>query len=222
MEYAKEHSVNSTADKFGVHRKSVQEWKRQANSLRQVTKKHASTFRLEGGGRKVKLDAVENGVMRMQRQKVVVSRKRLKLKALKIYQRLVNENLAEPSGFTPSEEWASKFLLRNHLTTRRATTMYIEPPEAYAEKIINFLCYVRHIRRSVNIPDNAIIACDETAIWYDAMTNSTVTDKAPKEASVRSTGHAKQTRLTVFLSAKGDGTKLKPIFYFHERDHYHN
>ena len=69
MEYAKEYSVNSTADKFGVHRKSVQEWKKQANSLRhKLQKKHASTFRLEGGGRKVKLDAVENGVVNFYRK----------------------------------------------------------------------------------------------------------------------------------------------------------
>ena len=88
-------------------------WKKQANSLRQVTKKHASTFHLEGG-RKVKLDAVENGVLNFYREcrdkKLHVSRKRLKLKALEIYQRLVNENLAEPDGFTASEGWASKFL----------------------------------------------------------------------------------------------------------------
>ena len=73
-----------------------------------------------------------------------------------------------------------------------------KPPEACAEKIINFLCYVRHIRR-----------CDETAIWYNAMANSTVADKGSKEVSVRSTGHTKN-RLTVFLSAKCDGTMLKP------------
>ena len=85
--YAKEHSVNTTADKFGVHQKSAQEWKKQANSFRQVTKKHASTFRLEGG-RKVKLDAVENGVMNFYREcrdkKLHVSRKRLKLKDLNL------------------------------------------------------------------------------------------------------------------------------------------
>ena len=27
--YAKEHSVNETAEKFGIHRKSVQEWKQE-------------------------------------------------------------------------------------------------------------------------------------------------------------------------------------------------
>ena len=58
----------------------------------------------------------------------------------------------------------------------------------------------------MNIPDNAIIACDETAIWHDAMSNSTVADKSSNEVSVRSTGHTKN-RLSLFLSAKGDGLK---------------
>ena len=44
------------------------------------------------------------------------------------------------------------------------------------------------------------------------MSNS-VTDKGPKEVSGRSTGHNKN-RLTVFLSAKGDGTKLNPYMLF--------
>ena len=53
-----------------------------------------------------------------------------------------------------------------------------------------------------------ITACDETAIWHDAISKSTVEEKSCKEASVCSIGHAKN-RLTVQLSTKGDGTKLK-------------
>ena len=61
-----------------------------------------------------------------------------------------------------------------------------------------------------------IIACDETAIWYDAISNSTVEENGAKEVSVRSTGHTKN-RLTVLLSAKGDGTKLKPYILFPQK-----
>ena len=84
-----------------------------------------------------------------------------------------------------------------------------KPPEEYAEKIVDFLAYVRSIRTLHNISDNDIIACDETAIWYDAASKSTVEKKGAKEVTVRSTGHTKN-RITVLLSAKGDGTKLKP------------
>ena len=54
----------------------------QANSLRQVTKKHASTFRLEGGGRKVKLDVMENEFLsQMQRQKAACFKKMMKIES---------------------------------------------------------------------------------------------------------------------------------------------
>ena len=59
---AKENSVNETVEKFRIHRKSVQEWKKKENCLNAVHRKHATTFRLAGAGWKVKHDAVERGV----------------------------------------------------------------------------------------------------------------------------------------------------------------
>ena len=76
-------------------------------------------------------------------------------------------------------------------------------------KLINFLSFVRERHEDLKLKDNVIIACDETAIWYDAISKSTVEEKVCKEVSARSTGHSKN-RLTVLLSAKGDSTKLKP------------
>ena len=55
-----------------------------------------------------------------------------------------------------------------------------------------------------------IIACDETA---NVISKSTA---GWKEVSVCLTGHAKN-RLTVFLSAKGDGTKLKPYIFLSKK-----
>ena len=55
-----------------------------------------------------------------------------------------------------------------------------------------------------------VIACDETAIWYDAISKSAVEEKGCKEASVRSTRHSKN-HLNMLLAAKGNGTKLKPL-----------
>ena len=59
VRYAKEHSVNKTADKFGIHRKSIQKWKKKENCLNAVQRKHTTTFRLAGAERKVKHDTVE-------------------------------------------------------------------------------------------------------------------------------------------------------------------
>ena len=51
-----------------------------------------------------------------------------------------------------------------------------------------------------------IIACDETAIWYDDISKSTADEKGCKEVSVHSTGHPKNC-LNMLLTRKGDGTK---------------
>ena len=44
VRYSKEHSVNETGEKFGIHRKSVQEWKKKENCLNSVQRKHTTTF----------------------------------------------------------------------------------------------------------------------------------------------------------------------------------
>ena len=117
---------------------------------------------------------------------------------------MVCESTAEPDSFTASEGWLSKFLERDDLTIRRSTTVCQKAPDAYVSKLNNFRCLVRQ-----RLEDNMIVACDETAMWYNAISKSTVEEKSCNEVSVHSTGHAKN-RLTVLLSAKGDGTKLKP------------
>ena len=130
------------------------------------------------------------------------------MKAREVYQKMVSEGTAEPASFTASDGWLSKFLERHDLTMRRSTTVCQKTPDAYVSKLINFLCFVRQRREDVKLEENMIKACDETAIWYDAISKLTVQEKGCKEVSVRSTGHAKN-RLTVLSSAKVDGTKLK-------------
>ena len=74
-------------------------------------------------------------------------------------------------------------------------------------KLINFLCFVRLRRESLKLEDNmVIIACDETAIWYDDISKLTADEKVCKEVSVHSTGHPKNC-LNMLLTRKGDGTK---------------
>ena len=146
VRYAKEYSVNETAKKFGIHRKSVQEWKKKENCLMEVQRKYATTFLLVGAERKVKHDTVERGITDFFRdcraQKLPVSRRRLKLKGREIYQKMVSEGTAESDSFTASEGWLSKCVERHDLTMRRSTTVCQKTPDAYVPKLINFLCFV--------------------------------------------------------------------------------
>ena len=64
-----------------------------------------------------------------------------------------------------------------------------------------------------------IIAMDETAVWYEMISNTTVADKGAKSVVLKTTGHEK-SKVTVTLTAKANGDKLKPyiVFPVHKRE----
>ena len=92
---------------------------------------------------------------------------------------------------------------------RRSTTVCQKRPDAYVSKLINFLSFVRQKHENLKLDENMIMACDETAMWYNTISKSTAAEKSCNEVSVCSTGHSKN-RLAVLLRAKGGCTKLKP------------
>ena len=54
---------------------------------------------------------------------------------------------------------------------------------------------------------------DETAIWNDMISNTTVEKRGTHAANMKSTGHDK-SKITVCLTATADGVKKKPFFVF--------
>ena len=54
---------------------------------------------------------------------------------------------------------------------------------------------------------------DETAVWFDMVSPTTIDARGTKSVSLKTTGHEK-SHLTVVLAAKADGTKLKPYIVF--------
>ena len=58
-----------------------------------------------------------------------------------------------------------------------------------------------------------IIAMDETAVWADMVSDTTVDKIGSKDIILKTTGHEK-VRVTVCLAAKSDGTKMKPYIVF--------
>ena len=60
---------------------------------------------------------------------------------------------------------------------------------------------------------------DETAVWHDMLSNTTVTNKGTKSVVLKTTGHEK-SRMTVVLASQANGGKLKPCIVFpgHKRE----
>ena len=69
---------------------------------------------------------------------------------------------------------------------------------------------VRRLQKQFSFDDTDIIAMDETAVWNDIVSSTTVEKTGSKEVNMKSTGYDK-VRISVCLTGKADGTRLKPF-----------
>ena len=50
---------------------------------------------------------------------------------------------------------------------------------------------------------------DENPVWIEPVGSTSIDKKGVRDVPIKSTGHEK-VRITVILTARGDGSKLKP------------
>ena len=54
---------------------------------------------------------------------------------------------------------------------------------------------------------------DETPVWLDMVSSTTVSTVGAKNVPLKTSGHGK-VRISVYITMKGDGTKLKTSIVF--------
>ena len=114
---------------------------------------------------------------------------------------------------TFSEGWLEKFMKRNGLTVRRCTTVAQKRPDQLIDKLCAYILKVRRLRRKMNYALEDILAMDETVVWNDMISNTTIEKRGAHTVSLKSTGHEK-LKITVCLTAAADGSKKKPFIVF--------
>ena len=76
-------------------------------------------------------------------------------------------------SFIASNGWLQKCMARNGLSVRRRTTESKKDPDRLIDKLIAYILQVRRqSRHSYN--HNDIIAMDDTAVWKDMLSSTTV------------------------------------------------
>ena len=78
---------------------------------------------------------------------------------------------------------------------------------------LRYLGYMERARAQIGAQPSDIYAMDETAVWFDMLSDTSVDERGAKIVSVRTTGHEK-SQCTVILTANGSGRKLKPHVVF--------
>ena len=206
-------NVEKTAREFKIDSKTVRDWRKKEEEIRKV--ENVKKMRCEGGGRKVQSDELEwelaNWIISRRQERLRVSRSMIKKQALVFFKDLCENSDSPSDKFCASNGWLEKFLMRHDFTIRKRTTVGQNIPADCTEKVVKFVIYMKSLRNKFkdNLAD--IFVMDETPIWLEPVSTTTVEKKGAKEVPLKSTGHEK-LRVTVVLTAKADGTKCKPYF----------
>ena len=102
---------------------------------------------------------------------------------------------------------------RNGLSLRQKTSVAQQDPERMVGKLVSYVMHVRRLQEKHKYSASDIIAMDETPVWCDMISETTVDTRGKKTITLKSTGH-KKARVLVCLAAKADGTRLKPMVVF--------
>ena len=211
--YARAHSNRSAAKKFNIEPKRVREWISHEAAIK-ATKK--SKQKLEGGGRKCMDEQLEEDVILWiydQRSRMLhVSRKMIMFKAKKLFDEKTDDPAVRDS-FVASRGWCEKFMRRHGLSLRRKTTTAQKDPSFLIDRLVAYVTRTRRLQKQHSFADHNIFAMDETPVWNDMVSNTTVEKTGSKDVPMKTTGHEK-VRVSVCLTARADGTKCRPFIVF--------
>ena len=97
-----------------------------------------------------------------------------------------------------SHGWLEKFMNRNGLSLRRRTTEAQKTPDQLIDKLCAYILKIRRLRTHFNYDLRNIIIIDETAIWNDMMSETTVKKLGAHTVHLKTTGHKKSKIYSLF------------------------
>ena len=213
IQYAEIHNNTSAARKFNVANKRIRDWRKKKSKVFSLVAKvkGQERKRLEGAGRKVMSIELEETVLEWihdRRAKALRVSRKLIMKKAKIIHKEITKDKPDAERFAASNGCLYKFMKRNGLSLRGKTSIFQKDPEQLIEKLVSYIIQVRRLTTKFKYAELNIIAMDEKPIWSDMISETTIDITGKSEIQVKSTGHEK-SRVTVCLTAKANGVKMK-------------
>lgn len=211
VDVAEKTNKSNAAKEFNVDVKRIREWCKQKDQLlAKVSIKQSKKKCLSGAGRKPLNADMEDVLLEWITD--------LRSRNLRVSRRMIMDHARltfsqSSPGFKASRGWLQKFMKRQGLSLRRKTTVCQSTPEDYIPKLISFILYMRKLQVTHNYSKQSIFAMDETACWFDMMSDTTVAETGSRAVPIKTTGHEKD-HFTVVLTARADGKKMKPFVVF--------
>jgi hypothetical protein len=210
VEYGEKHDNRAAGREFTVSGFNVCYWRKQKDALLQTTNISREVFR---GPKSGKFPELEDEILEYARGLrnigVSVLHKMLHLQAREI---AIRQGIS-PSQFKVSRGWMCRFMKRKQLSLRRRTSLSQRMPKDFDDKIIAFHKFVIRPRKNSSCLLSKMGSMDQTPLYFDMLTNTTIEGKGEKSVIVRTSGCEKQ-RCTVMLAITADGRKLLPYVIF--------
>lgn len=208
IEFAEANGNMAAQRKFGVSEKSVRYWRNQKQKLSACSTRKTS-FRGRRAVHPELEDKVADFVREYRARSLPVTAELIRSKAVE----LAREAGLSREQFKGSVYWVRRFMRRKGFALRRRTSICQKLPEAYEDKLIDFQRYVIRLRQQHGYMLGQIGNADETPVWFDMPSSTTVCERGSKEVKLLSTG-SEHSRFTVMLACTADGTKLPPFIIF--------
>ena len=207
-----------------MDRKRIREWRAKRDEIGNLSAKvkGKERKRCDGAGRKPFSEILDECVFgvglcsphSVRRSKGLRVSRKFIMKAKLLHDEMKKEGQFDDNvDFLASTGWLRQFTQRNGLSLRRKTSIAQKDPDRVIDELVAFVLQVRRLSSKHNYQPVDIIAMDETPVWSDMISDTTIDITGSKTVTVKSTGHEK-FRVSVCLAAKADGTKLPPMIVF--------
>ena len=124
-----------------------------------------------------------------------------------------NDDPATRDSFIAGRGWCENCMRRQGFSLRGKTTTAQNDPSFLVDRLVSYIMHVRRLQKQHSFALSDILPMDETPLWNDMESNTTVESTGVRDVPMKSTGHDK-VRVSVCLTGKGDGTKCKPFIVF--------
>jgi Tc5 transposase DNA-binding domain len=207
-------NVNKTADKFSVHRSGVVSWKNQLLQLKAkaLINPYAKTIHAGRDVHDVDIDPVIKAWVVAQRiQDIPVTTRNI------IHFAIQTRPTFKEGDLKKQVKWVYRFLGRTGLSIRRPTRIG-QKLTGHLQEVQNDM--TKSIRKRLDVGGTLhgldpkyFINMDQTAVWFEMKSATTVDVVGAQTVSVRDSG-SNSKRCTVCLAVAADGTKLPPFVVF--------
>lgn len=109
--------------------------------------------------------------------------------------------------------WVRRFMQCKGFSLHRRTSICQKLAEEFEVKLVSFQRYAIRLRQEKNYMLGQIGNDDETPVWFDMPSSTTIAERGAKEVKLTSTGNG-DSRFTVMLACMADGTKQLPFVIF--------